>query len=48
MNPAPRENWLALVLLDVLLAAMGFFFVARAFLRYLAAGRRRPKNGWAG
>ncbi len=43
-----RENWLALALLDVLLAAMGFLFVARAFLRYLAAGRRRHKNGWAG
>ncbi len=48
MNPAPRENWLALALLDALLAAMGFLFVARTFLRYLAAGRRHHKNGWAG
>ncbi len=44
MNPAPRENWLALALLDVLLTAMGFFFVARAFLRRLAAGRRHHEN----
>ncbi len=44
MNPGPRDNWLALAVLDVLLAAMGFFFVARAFLRRLGVGRRRNEN----
>ena len=48
MNPGPRENWLALALLDVLLASMGFFFVARAFVRHLATSRRRHKNSWTG
>jgi hypothetical protein len=44
MNPGPRENWLALALLDGLLTAMGFFFVVRACLRHLAAGRQRPSQ----
>jgi hypothetical protein len=49
MNPGPRENWLVLrsTLLDVLLTAMGFFFVARAFLRHLTAGRPRPRRSRA-
>jgi hypothetical protein len=37
MNPSPRGNWLALAVLDLLLTALGAAFVARAFLRYLAA-----------
>ena len=48
MNSARRESGLALALLDFLLTALGFFFVARATLRRLAAGGRHHKNGWTG
>jgi hypothetical protein len=43
MNPAPRDAaaWLTLALLDALLTALGFVFVARACLRRLAADIRR-------
>ena len=47
MNSTPRENRLALVVLDLLLAGLGLVFVARAALRSLAAGirpRRRYEN----
>ena len=47
MNPAPRENWLIVALLDALLVALGVVFVARAALRRLAAGiglRRHHEN----
>jgi len=37
MNPGPRGNWLALAVLDLLLTTLGAAFVARVFLRHLAA-----------
>ena len=47
MNSTPREDQLALVVLDLLLAGLGLVFVARATLRKLSARispRRRYEN----
>jgi hypothetical protein len=44
MNPTSRENWAALALLDLLLTAMGCVFVARAFLRHVAAAIKRSHS----
>jgi hypothetical protein len=47
VNPDPRGDWLALAALDLLLTALSTAFVARAFLRHLAADvkRFRPFSG---
>jgi hypothetical protein len=40
MNPASRQYWLTLAVLDLLLIGMGFIFVARAALRRLVTSIR--------